>query len=776
MPESSLTYTDLLAVDFGTLKSTVEDWNSVQKALTRLSAQAKDDLKAKSEAADWAGLNADKVRPFVREIADEVGDLHTEARSIWNVLDDAHSELVRIQGQIGEEREKAKRHQIRIHDKRDGTVACSFEPYTDNVTTPSGYYVGGSADEDDPVKSRTKADRELRDDIEATLNRLIGTARDIDASTTWALAKSHGNDRHNAGHATYTSLNDAQIKQATGLAEKQLRLSRDGKELTTEDLTRLAQLTRHNAKDAEFTTGFYRDLGPKRALMVHAQLGVDASTDGNSTRLDLSSTIQDSMSKGLALATQPGGGSAGDRTHLGGAWISDLKASGRGTMVLSGPQRLYGGAGANLTIHGYQALGNMLRHGKYDKGILTDVGSDMVAFERKNHTSIWRNPEDMSDAMHGANLNLGANRAKQESGFDPIAGLMNGLANNPDAATDFFRGSSGGDGSGVKEMKNIDYFLGDEGGKGAREWPPDGLDDSRERGKGDLGSALEAATTGRPAGDEGKPLAHKPEQAAVFEDAVRRLGSVETQSQLQHGGDLAPLRSHMGNMAADYMHDVQRAITSTPPGIIPEHGADPSLGAQEKGALERFLRNAAGDPDGYASILHSSHAVSGEAIRDAMDQRPGDHSLSEAASMGAKPGAEVAAMAAEGRADGVDASQDKVGQAERYNESLDAKQAMVGQIVDLGVGRVPFGGEIAGEVTGNIQDAVFGSYRRDPEEVAQKVEESRRDFLAGERYAEAEALRKIVMAAGRDTKEEGDSLEWAARNVARDAEEGFPNK
>jgi len=289
-----------------------------------------------------------------------------------------------------------------------------------------------------------------------------------------------------------------------------------------------------------------------------------------------------------------------------------------------------------------------------------------------------------------------------------------------------------------------------------------------------LGGALEAATTGRPPGDEGPPVKHTQDQADLFGRVVERLGNKANAPLVEHGGALEPLQSHMGNMAADYMRDVQRSVIKVPDGLIAEQGKVADLGSLGADELRRFLRTASQDPDGYAAITHSSHAVSAEILRNSMHNPPGDNSISDAAVKGAEPGAKVAAAAAEGRADGIEAAEDRVGAAERYNESLDKKQELVGQIVDMGLGRLTYGGEAAGQVAGVVQDAVFEHYRKDPEEVAHQVEEGRRDFLAGERKREAGAMEEIARIAGVRVGMKGEALDWAATDVANAVADDFP--
>ncbi|MFE9386439.1 hypothetical protein ACFYMO_24960 [Streptomyces sp. NPDC007025] len=767
MKESQLTYSDLVAVNFSSFGTAVADWKQIQRELKTRATEAEDDMNAKARNARWAGLNADAVRPFVRKIAEEVEDLRREAASIWNLMDDAHRELADIQKDVEAERDKAHKLDVHIADNGDGTVSCRFRYGTDDAVTASGYYVGGTDEK------RTTKEREARDAIESRLNYLIGKAREIDTSTARYIGKSHGKDKHDAGHATYTSLDDAQAKEAARLGEKELELAAHGKELSTPDLQRLRDLTKYNAKDAEFATGFYRELGPKKALQLHGQLGIDASTDGGDTRRALSRTIQNSMDTGLALATRKDG----DGPRLDSTWVTELKKAGKEPILLHDPQSNEWGKNSmpQQKVLGYQVLGNMLRHGKYGNDFLTSVGNDMVETERKNEFGPrgWPNPHNArSDAVLNLDPNGGA-------GFDPMAGLMTGLSHAPGAATEFFNAYTGDEDGHPKRMDNFDYFFGDKAAKDPQEprhWPHDGDDDDGTFGKDALGGALEAATTGRPAGDEGPPEKHGEEEAALFRRTVDHLGDKDNASLVQHGGDLEPLQSHMGNMAADYMRDVQRGMVKVPDGFIAEQGKVAEVGDLEGDALARFIRTASQDPDGYASITHASHAVSAEVLRNSMRNSPEGYSVQDAAIKGAEPGALVAAQAAEGRVDGIEAAEDKVGAAERYNESLDKKQELVGQVVDMGLGRLTYGSEAAGQVAGVVQEAVFDHYRKDPEEVARQVAEGRRDFLADERKRESSVMEEIAKTAGARAGVKGDTLKWAATDVANAVAENFPKK
>ncbi|MDJ1134601.1 DUF6571 family protein [Streptomyces iconiensis] len=758
MPESRITFTDIVDVNLGSLGTAVGDWKSAQSALLDLSNEADRGMRAKADAARWEGINAGLGKRFVRKIANEVGDLHSEAQTIWNLLDGAHSDLVSIQTKLKAQQERAGNNGIRIQDNGDGTVTCEFQ----DSTAASGPISQASV-----TKGEHKAaEFETKNDIQGRINTLVAEARMVDQSVRGALLRAHGNDPHNAGHATYTSLDDAQAEQATAYARKQLKLYEQGKELSTKDLESFAALTKHNARDPEFATSFYRDLGPKNALLLHAQLGIDASSDGSKERLELARVVQNSMGTGLATATDPPAFAKvppnGDATHLGSTWVNALKAAGRSELPL-------GRMGGTQKTIGYQVLGNILRHGTYDTKFLNNVGNDIVAYEREHGgSSAWPSPGETT--LNDAVLNLDR---KGGAGYDPMEGLMRGLNHSPEAATDFFDGSTGGAGTSLKETSNFDYFLGDGNGDNVRTWPGDGSP-SNSPGRDALGDALQSATTGRPAGDEGPRLEHTRAQADLFEKVVSRLGTQEGFALVEHGGKLSPIADNMGAMAGDYMPDIQKAIAmGDESGLIQIRGETAELQEQEGSShVRRFINAGSQDPDGYASIIHAQHETSSGAIARGLADPPDRTSLAEVSSQAAYPGAEVAAFAAQGRADGIDNAADRVGAAEKYNEALDQKKEWVGTIASAGLERAP--GPV-GDAVGMVNEAVFDSFKKDPEEAAEKVADNREEFLSGERSDHAKSMKLVTEEAARKAGVDPNSPEGkaAADYVAQNVRNGY---
>ncbi|WP_055414038.1 hypothetical protein [Streptomyces bingchenggensis] len=181
----TLTYTDLVEVDLGTLMIAVTDWKSVVDGLKKLMSDARSGLLKKSEGARWDGLNATVTREFVSKTAKEFEDLYNEASSIWAILDDAHSQLTAHQSKVKSLVASAQDDGFRVSDNSDGTV--SFHESGD----------GGSRSLDSPQSYSEAVNHEIR------------RAVTVDVLAKRALAKIHGGDPSDAGHAQIRSLLDA---------------------------------------------------------------------------------------------------------------------------------------------------------------------------------------------------------------------------------------------------------------------------------------------------------------------------------------------------------------------------------------------------------------------------------------------------------------------------------------------------------------------------------------------------------------------------------------
>ncbi|WOI59691.1 hypothetical protein [Streptomyces fradiae] len=203
-----LSFTDLIEVDLRKLGEAAGDWATAAAGLKKLRTDAYSGLVRLSDGADWAGLNATVTKDFVRKAAKEIADLAREAQSVAAVLHDAHTELVRIQAEARKLSAEARKGDPDRAAGPDPGLLVMDGPHGTVRVTEAFCGVEGTS-------QRTK---DLMQWYADTLTNLVSHAAEIDAAVTRALKRSHGGDPHNAGHATYTSLDEDQLPRATKLA------------------------------------------------------------------------------------------------------------------------------------------------------------------------------------------------------------------------------------------------------------------------------------------------------------------------------------------------------------------------------------------------------------------------------------------------------------------------------------------------------------------------------------------------------------------------------
>ncbi|MFE2283303.1 hypothetical protein ACFXDJ_03910 [Streptomyces sp. NPDC059443] len=211
-------YTELIEADLGKLGTAVADWKRTAGDLQRLGGEARDGLKAKADQARWEGVNAGVTREFVSKTVKEIEDLHAEAQSILSVVEDAHSEPKNLQEQAKSLTADAKEDGFSVRAGKDGAVVIE-DALICEVNGPG------------------QKKRDLMHGYADTLTGIVSHAAEVDAAAVRALRASHGGDANNAGHATYTSLDEDMLPRALKLAG----LGEDANEKQQKELRRLWQ-------------------------------------------------------------------------------------------------------------------------------------------------------------------------------------------------------------------------------------------------------------------------------------------------------------------------------------------------------------------------------------------------------------------------------------------------------------------------------------------------------------------------------------------------------
>lgn len=749
----ALTFTDLVEVDLGRLGTAVSDWKSAVDGLKTQAENARSGLRAKSEAARWAGVNATVTREFVTKTAKEIADLHTEANSIYQVLDDAHTELAALQKQIrAAVQTDAPGLGIRVEDIGGGKVRCFFP------------HVRGDTDE------RTQEQLDSRQELEGRINGLLAHASEIDASVARALRKSHGGDPNNAGHSAYESLNDAQVERALELAHK-------GDAMTDQELAELNRLIRYNGreKDGEFATEFYEGLGgPEKTLQFYAEMSIDGTGgDASKVRLDGVRDLQQNMGFALANATDPD-----TRSHLPASWGADFRRL--------GTQEIGWERGQWSKPYGYQVLGGLLRYGNYDARFINPIAEHITQLHKEDPFRFLNNKPMGSEDLYGFNPS-----GKLGTGNDPLNSVLEALGHSPEASEKFFTDpptAYNEDGTVKKDGKvgftsYLDVFTDKD-----FEWTVDTndinimADEDKTKtalgyGPEALGHALESATTGRPYDSDATAdaIRHTPERAGLVNDIVNKFGAEPGLIRHNENGDideqsgpLYAMRGSLGDITAEYMGDFQSTLAG---------GGDQFTTFGESAGLDpdnahRFLAEVGQDPDAYASITSAQQAYTANVVNDVVTG-DSDSSVSDAERLrnATRAGGIVAGVMSESRADAVldyHTASDK-----EFNEAAAEKQKWADRLLGMGVDkvaeRVPILGAPLEWASEDIQESIMKSIEKDSSDQAEG--DATRTYHEG-RSAVMDSARTAVGAATRDSGFTADTINDLKNSAANGADDG----
>ncbi len=726
-----LKFDDVADAPVGKLKEAVDDWSEMVTKLEKLADEARLGMKAKSDKADWQGVNASVSKPFIAKTAKEFDEAAAEARGIKLLLADAHTSF-----------KTAKDALVRIKDEEGPTAGIHVD--ANGKVTPRYDLEDDEAARRDPDYSEAlRKQKEAVASWQKKIDRIVEDCSDADESLKRALA-ANVTDDHNFTTPKFNSLDAEQVDRAAELTKKVT--GEGGTARNVAALKELEDLIDDNRDDPEFSAAFYWKLGAEGTLEAYTRMSLDSTSLGpaGQDRAAMVRNIQSDMGAMLGLATQPS-----TPNHLDATWTTQLMKAGRKEVDVSGF------AGIGTKVYGYQALGSLLREGTYNKEFLTSVGRDMVAMDKKN-PNIWYDNMPLDQKMA---INLDTEGGK---GFNPLTGLMEAMSKNPQASTEFFneplREDTNKDGlvtlsDGVIKGKDaqgtVDYLL-DKGP--TADWYDTTAGGEPTPAQTAMGNALEAAVTGRvPGDDNAAPVSHTEAMSSVMEQVIAKIGAEPELVAAKPGdppGPLSGLSAQFGDMAAEYMPDLQATA---------ENGADQIkpfgvLAEFRKDEMARFLGAVAQDPQAYGAITNAQQAYTTALVSDVF-QNPEKHGdTGEAVRNAVHPGGEIAGMMTEARAQAVHDT--KTHEAAEYNEAVADNAKWTNRIISaVGakyVEMLPVGGDVVEWIQEDITEAAVKSAELD------KTAEARRESSQG--YAEAERAAKEAAIAAVETGARGSGL------------------
>ncbi|MEV7584170.1 hypothetical protein [Streptomyces erythrochromogenes] len=686
-----LTYENVMNAPLDKLQTAVTDWTAMAGKLDEMAEDARNGMKAKSDKAEWSGVTAGVARGFVDKTAKEFADAASAAKGMHQVLADAHATFKAAQDELKRLAAEAPAAGFRI----DATGRVSAVPLPTEAER-------NAARHDPDYQQALNANRNA---WQAQVNRAVENAQDADDSLVRVLGANTA-DEHDFSGPKFTTLDAEQAARAADLMKKVT--GPGGTARNVEALRELEELLDDNREDPEFSTGLFRTIGAEGTLQMYSAMSLDATSLGaaGKDRALMVANIQSDMGAMLGLATHkdvPG--------HLDAAWTTQLMKAGRKEIDVFGGVR---------QIYGYQALGALLREGKYDTEFLTSVGRDMIAMDRKD--------PDAWEFHTPIGLETVLNQSPEGGrGFYPLTGLMEALGNNPDAATAFFnepvREDSNKDGIVTKDDKvvggqhgkdrgMVDYMLDKKPYMDGFDITPRG--DLRPAHQA-LGDALVAAVSHRGPGDEdAPPVAHSREMAAVMERIVEKIGDKPELVDAKPGdpeGPLNGLSGHFGQMAAEYMPDIQAAADNTGR-MIKANGV---MAEFNKADMATFVGAVAQDPDAYGAITNAQRAFTTTLINDVVAHRGEYEEIDAAITVAVHPGGQIAGILSEARAEGTFAENGH--KAEEYVKGVEDNAKWVNRVISAAGGKylemVPLAGDVVEWLQEDIAESVVERAKKD---------------------------------------------------------------
>ncbi|MDT0486197.1 DUF6571 family protein [Streptomyces doebereineriae] len=711
------TYEQLYHLNLSNLKAAADRWKETASKFKGLHTAYGDEVAAPFKQAGWHQpvLTAAKADSDVRAAHQEFADAQKEAEGIAGVLASLHTEL---------QAARTKLHNLAEVEapKQELHVSAS------GVVTPRNDLSQDTGARHDPDgQALIREQQQACDAFARRIEAVLRQAADADETACWALRRDLGGYTDNFNSKVVMSLDSADATHAAELMKK-------GDKLTDTELTELNHLLKSNQGDAEFSTSFYKQLGQKGTLQLYGQLALQTA-DAGDERKALLQELQRNMGNNLATATNPG-----KTPHLDEQWTADLRKLGTQHIALY-PDSMREGP------YGYQLLGGILRYGNYDSSFLTPIAEHVTQLHARDPYFFAGTKSDFGGSDYGFNPS-----GKNGAGYDPMNSVLEALGHSPQAATDYFTPPMekyAEDGTHKGELANIDganSYLDYLVNKDYESFPditghdPDAAKKSMNDFPDSLGHALEAATTGRPAGADPStgPLAHSADQAALASQVINKFSGPDAGGLLNSDDGTAPYAAatdSLGNIGADYMGDIQRSISGQTG--LPVQGTSADLDPE---VTKEFLYQVSQDPDAYAALTGSQQAYT-SAVIDAEIKGPDDSdvSLTQRVSSAAHPGAEVAGIMSAARAHAVHDTHAH-GDAE-YNEGVDTANKWVGRGLGLATGaiKVPVVGDVAGWAIEDIQENVANRLYQDTTGEAQS--EAGRSYTSGE-----SALREAVRA------------------------------
>ncbi|MFF8477916.1 hypothetical protein [Streptomyces sp. NPDC015414] len=667
--------------NFKQLDDAVEDWARMVRNLKDLADDAEKGLHQAANKADWAGENSQVSREFIGKTAGEFQDAHTQAETIHNILSDTAGELKGYQKQLNAAIERGLKKNLTVMDTGQGSFTVTMNVHPDRAA--SGYTPPEHSEQDVTA---------LRDEVEGILTR--ATESDNSAKTVlMALADQTDQGFSDAKYEDRDTA-DAAVREADRLAAL---AKKDPEDLSPADFDQLNAGLKEYADDPLFAERFATGLGPEGTLEFWAGINdPHKAARLGPERVDQYGDLQRNLSLTLATAS-----------HSDSAAMTAWKS----TMIGLGDEPVGGQTGPS----GFQVMSNLMRAGDYDDQFLKSYGTALMTTERK----LTGNGEHPNMAWQHMGVDPWLNRMGDDSGDDPLTGYLKALSSSPDAATGFLTEQYlPKDGDHKEAVSNFQYLFED------REWPKETslTGDDIFTGQNNLALAIEAGTTGHPAGElpTADTPAHNDRQAGLMASVVKSI-SEEPDRLTDHGY----MSDSIGQMASEYLPDINRATTDVESSgdseqwheiekLFPVAGASAQM---DHADVSRFLISVGQNPEGYSAVEVGQKAYMANLMDyhlnpDLPPDQGYDASAEDTVKEISRRSAEIGGSLAIGRQEAVLGPAKEADDA--YNHAVSQWQNVANGVVGTGIGvgtsfiATPVVGAAVGGAAGTVSSVVLG--------------------------------------------------------------------
>jgi hypothetical protein len=509
-----VTYENLYHLNLSPLEDAAEAWKLRRKRLSEAAEDFDRDVVKAVEGAGWVeDTRTDETAKFRLDAE------HTELEQAGKVAKAVHDNL-----------ESAAR-ELRAKKKALVDLVESEIPKKFRVTD-QGQVVPGDSFAADPRPGVTAPGYPREDDAQEAeqwqrrITKLLNEAATIDENAAARLRYNFQDDDDGSqfrGDAFGGGKADASAD-----AGKAAQLARKGDNMSLAELNELNALMKEHGKDPAFAGKFASSMGGKGTLDFWYSIRPGIVNPENPRHKAIE---QMRGNLGRTLATASGSGAPGMQQ-----WKREV--------IAAGDER-QGEEGMSGNPYGFHVMSDLLQEGEWNSEFLGDYGKELLSFERKgiedgsSPETVWGNP----------------------SWGDPVTGLLEGVSNSPDAATDLFNDktlfkdtsayvdqgfSMPWSEDDTKSYSTAEYLL------HHREYF-DTDDNGKNPSMDALGDAMFAATSGRTPGDTTSPyLEPTPDQVDATRNSLAGLAANdEFPSDLRD--DAAKMLAHQGQNTYDSM-------------------------------------------------------------------------------------------------------------------------------------------------------------------------------------------------------------------------------